>query len=135
MKLWIITVTDEELEKNFQWIRDNCSEFNYDGYDGDPVSENTIQLNKKFIKLLPKKFRPELAPLPCGNIDLCWYHYDEACIEKRNDLLILSIYPKGHGDIWCKSLAGNVNAGKWEFDYKKVPKEFLDIISYLKGEL
>lgn len=66
-------MTKKELEEHFQYIRDNCFEKGWGGYDDDPVTEEAIDKVKEFIILIPHvDLVPEPIPLADGSVELEW---------------------------------------------------------------
>ena len=55
-------------------LYEECSSANWDGYDADPISKQTLFEAEKFLKMLPQHLPiPEMQPEPDGEIGFEWY--------------------------------------------------------------
>ncbi len=71
----------ERLEEVFQ----ECSEEGWDGYDAEPITEETYLEAKRFVEALPLFIpKPEITPEPSGEIGLEWS-------QGRNRVFVVSV--------------------------------------------
>jgi len=81
-----------------------CSTEGWDGYDALPITEDTCEEAKRFIKSLPINFpMPEIVPEPNGGIGLEWSKGNRlifvASVSGKNEIVYAGLYGmnKSHG--------------------------------------
>ncbi len=98
---------------------DECAEADWDGEEGEPISERSAELTAAFIRAMPDDVPlPELAPEPDGSLSLDW-------IQSRSRLFSLSIGPTSRlAYAWLDGT--DREHGVARFDGEKVPSRILE---------
>jgi hypothetical protein len=68
------TLYIDRIVKELKGVCKQYSRENWDGYGAQPISEQACNDAEKFVQMLPEyKKRPEITPVPDGDISLEWY--------------------------------------------------------------
>ena len=112
-------------EQEISTIIDECSVANWDGYDANPIDQDSIQHVMRFLQKLPSNITPpELAPEPSGDLTMVW--------SRRGYQLIIGIDATGQiawgGTSGCGRVYGDA---KFE---NEIPEKTLNVISSFAKE-
>jgi hypothetical protein len=114
-RYWSATL-DETLE-NLALLKQECAEPGWDGYDAQPVSEETLERVVAFLRALPESIPvPDLVPEPDGEVSVDW---------QRGPRRVFSVSIGPHGRL---SYAGLLGANRWhgvELFFGAVPTEII----------
>lgn len=101
-------------------ISEECREANWDGYQAEPVSEDTYQLAAQFLKALPLgTSMPAIGAEPDGHLTVEWY-------RSPHRTLSVSISPEG--EFHYASLLGASKAFGAEPFFGAVPEAIMNLI-------
>lgn len=107
----------EELQMVFQ----DCRAANWDGYQAEPVTLETINLAKQFIEAMPLGApSPSVGAEPDGQITLEWY---------RSPRQILSVSVSEAGELHYAALFGTRKAYGTEPFIGEVPERIMGLIT------
>lgn len=115
-----------KLTREIEDILLECSGQDWDGYGAKPVSQDSVRLVRKFLKMLPNDISyPDLEPEPNGALSMTWikrgYHLGIS-IDEKKQIFWGGISP--HGRVY----------GEARF-IEEIPKELLYILYALEGNL
>ena len=122
IKAHAILLNDKEnLISELKEIAEECSDPDWDGYEGLSIEPSTLELAKSFIYTIPEELPlPEAAPESDGSISLDW-------IWSKDRVFSLSI---GKTDELSYAWIDNEDRGYAiaRFDGKNIPKRVIDSI-------
>lgn len=107
----------DELGLTFE----ECREANWDGYQAEPVSEETYQLAVQFLKALPLgTSAPAIGAEPDGHLTMEWY---------RSPRRTLSVSISPEGELHYAALMGAGKAYGTEPFFGEVPETIMNLIN------
>jgi len=113
-----------EIINDIREVYYEASKEDWDGYDAEPISEETLIEAKKFARMLPPSLPlPEIVPEPDGSIGFEWY-------RQKGYVFVVSV--AGNNVITYAGLFGKNREihGKDEFD-SAVPKIIINLVKQL----
>jgi hypothetical protein len=101
-------------------IAEECSSANWDGYEAEPVAQETYQWAYRFLEALPLGSpAPTIGAEPDGHITIEWYRAPQRTLS-------VSISPEG--DLYYAALIGVSKAYGTEPFFGDVPAVILDLL-------
>lgn len=107
-------------------IFEECREANWDGYQAEPVSEDTYQLAAQILKALPLgTSMPAISAEADGHLTMEWY---------RSPRRTLSVSISPQGELHYASLIGASKAYGTEPFIGEVPETIMNLINRVRPE-
>jgi hypothetical protein len=102
-------------------IFEECQRANWDGYEAEPVSEDTYQLASQLLKALPLgTSMPDIGAEADGNLTMEWY---------RSPRRTLSVSISPEGELHYAALIGASKAYGTEPFFGEVPEAIMSLIN------
>lgn len=107
--------------QNLDEVYSECNFKNWDGYKAQPISFETVNTAKNFLKLLPFGFpSPDIGAEPDGAITFEWY-------KNSNKVISISINPDGK--LYYASINGSKKCHGEDWAMVSISDELLNLIS------
>lgn len=121
MNSLVLGLSFQKSINELQSIFAECDSANWDGYDAYPVTADTYNLARQFLKALPPYSEPSsIGAEPDGHLTLEWYH-------SSRWLLSLSISPEGM--LYYAALFGTSRQYGCEPFFGNVPQPIMNLIN------
>lgn len=104
------------------WLRfEECREANWDGYDADPVTEETYQFAAQILRALPlATAMPDIGAEADGHLTMEWY---------RSPRRTLSLSISSKGELHYAALIGGSKAYGTEPFFGEIPETIMNLIN------
>lgn len=114
------------LFNEIERIKRNCSEFDWDGYDAEPVPIEAIRMARELVKSFPDDFPvPEIGADPDGEVSFDWFNEDGG---------ILTASINGEGRI-AFAYVDNVDSIRGSIYFiEEFPKELFDLVTTVTND-